>query len=111
VFAHPAENEPYGMVLLEAAIVGLPLIATQETGAVGPTAIARPGVNAVVYRAGDVEALGLHLARLRDDPVLREAMARESLLLSQDHHGEKSVAAVLAAAGLDKATSRDLPKG
>jgi glycosyltransferase involved in cell wall biosynthesis len=111
VFVHPAENEPYGMVLLEAAIVGLPLIATEGTGAVGPTAIARPGVNALVYRAGDTAALSLHLARLRDDARLRDAMARKSLLLSLDHEGEKSVAAVLAAAALGKATSRDLPSG
>ena len=64
----PLQSEPYGMVLVEAAIVGLPLIATLETGAVGPTAIARAGVNALVYPAGDVAALAAHLARLRDDP-------------------------------------------
>ncbi len=111
VFVHPAEYEPYGMVLLEAAIVGLPLIATQETGAVGPTAIARPGRNALVYPAGDVAALAAHLARLRDDPALRDAMARESLLLSLDHTGEKSVAAVLAAARAPQLKPQDLPKG
>jgi hypothetical protein len=38
-------------------------------------------------------------------------MAQASLLLSLDHEGEKSVAAVLAAASLDKATSKDLPRG
>ena len=111
VFVHPAENEPYGMVLVEAAIVGLPLIATQETGAVGPTAIARPGLNALVYPAGDVAALAAHLARLRDDPVLRDAMARQSILLSKNHEGEMSVAAVLAAAADPKAMTRDLPTG
>lgn len=111
VFVHPAENEPYGMVLVEAAIVGLPIVATQETGAVGPSAIARPGVNALVYRAGDVAALAAHLARLRDEGALREDMARRSLLLSNDHAGEKSVAAVRAAAGFAKAMRADLPKG
>jgi glycosyltransferase involved in cell wall biosynthesis len=111
VFVHPAQGEPYGMVLVEAAVVGLPVIATQETGAVGPTAIARPGVNALVYPAGDVVALRGHLARLRDDRDLRDAMAEKSLLLSLDHAGEKSVAAVLAAAGFAKATSGDLPTG
>jgi glycosyltransferase involved in cell wall biosynthesis len=111
VFVHPAQSEPYGMVLVEAAIVGLPLVATQETGAVGPTAIARPGVNVLVYRAGDVAALAAHLAQLRDDSALRDAMTRESLMLSLVHEGASSVAAVLAAAAFHKATPPDLPKG
>ena len=98
VFAHPAENEPYGMVAVEAAIVGLPLVFTAETGAVGPTAIARPDVNALVYPCGDVAALARALARLREDIDLRARLAAQSLLLSQDHDGGKSVAAVLRAA-------------
>jgi glycosyltransferase involved in cell wall biosynthesis len=98
VFAHPAEKEPYGMVAVEAAIVGLPLVLTDATGAVGSTSIARPDVNALVYPQGDVAALAQRLRRLRDDPALRAQLAAESLLLSQDHYGEKSVAAVLAAA-------------
>lgn len=110
-FAHPAENEPYGMVAVEAAIVGLPLIFTADTGAVGPTAIARPGENALVYPCGDVAALAAGLKRLRDDPELRAKLAEKSLLLSQDHDGKRSVAAVLAAASAKIATPSHLPKG
>ena len=111
VFVHPAQSEPYGMVLVEAAILGLPLIATEGTGAVGPSAIARPGVNALTYPAGDVAALRAHLTRLRDDAALRERMSQHSLLLSLDHNGETSVAAVLSAAGFGKPSRGDLPKG
>ena len=103
-FAHPAEREPYGMVAVEAAIVGLPLLVSDDMGAVGPGAIARPGVNALAFRAGDVAALAGHLARLREDTDLRALLAAGSLLLSQDHDGKKSVAAVLAAAGFGKAS-------
>ena len=110
-FAHPAEREPYGMVAVEAAIVGLPLIVADDMGALGPSAIARPGVNALAYRAGDIGALAAHLRRLADDSAARESFAAHSLLLSQDHDGEKSVAAVFVAAGLKKATPGDLPKG
>jgi glycosyltransferase involved in cell wall biosynthesis len=99
VFAHPAEREPYGMVAVEAAIVGLPLLVSDDMGAVGPSAIVRSGVNALVYRAGDVAALAGHLARLADDAGLRARLAAGSLRLSQDHDGKMSVAAVLAAAG------------
>jgi glycosyltransferase involved in cell wall biosynthesis len=99
VFAHPAEREPYGMVAVEAAIVGLPLVVSEDMGAVGPSAIARPGVNALVYAPGDIAALSAHLARLADDAGLRAQLASGSLRLSQDHDGKTSVAAVLAAAG------------
>ncbi len=109
VFVHPAENEPYGMVAVEAAIVGLPLVFTDETGAVGPSSIARPGENTLVFRRGDVAALAAHLKGFRDDPALRAHMAAKSLLLSQDHDGRSSVSAVLAAASLKKASPGDLP--
>jgi glycosyltransferase involved in cell wall biosynthesis len=109
-FAHPAEREPYGMVAVEAAILGLPLVFTGESGAVGPTSIARPGENALTFASGDVAGLAAHLARLGADPALREKMSQSSLLLSVDHEGRTSVAAVLAAASLTKASSGDLPR-
>ncbi len=110
VFAHPGEKEQYGMVAIEAAILGLPLVLSDETGAVGPTSIAREGENALVFPVGDVAALGERLMRLRGDDALRAKMADASLLFSQDHAGPKSVEAVLAAATARKASRGDLPK-
>lgn len=98
VFAHAAENEQYGMVALEAAVVGLPLVVSDETGAIGPTSIARPNENALVFPRGDVTALTAALRLLREDGDLRARMAAASLKISQDHAGPESVAAVLAAA-------------
>ena len=98
VFAHPAGAEPYGMVAVEAAIVGLPLVFANDAGAVGPTAIVRPGVNAIVCEPGDVAGLAAALRKLKDEPELRAGMAAQSLLLSQDHDGTQSVAAALTAA-------------
>ncbi len=97
VFAHAGEVEQYGMVVLEAAILGLPLALSDQTGAVGPTSIARPGENALVFPVGDVGAIAQALSQLRDE-AQRARMAAASLAISQDHRGDKSVAAVLAAA-------------
>ncbi len=99
VFAHAGEKEQYGMVALEAAILGLPLVLSDETGALGPTSIARPGVNAAAFACGDVGALAAALCAVRDDPELRRRMAAASLAISEDHRGPQSIAAVLAAAG------------
>ena len=90
-------------MVLEAAILGLPLALSDETGAVGPTSIARPGENAWVFPVGDVGAIAQALARLRE-PATHTRMAAASLAISQDHRGPKSVAAVLAAAGKGDAT-------
>jgi glycosyltransferase involved in cell wall biosynthesis len=94
---HAAEHEQFGMVALEAAVVGLPLILSDETGAVGPTSIARPDVNALVFPRGDVDALARAIGRLRDDADLRARMGGASEAISRAHEGPESVAAVLRA--------------
>jgi glycosyltransferase involved in cell wall biosynthesis len=97
VFVHSAEIEQYGMVVLEAAVLGLPMILSDRVGAIGPTSIARADVNALVYPFGNIDALASSMARLRDDGALRRKMADASLDISEDHRGPASVAAVVAA--------------
>jgi glycosyltransferase involved in cell wall biosynthesis len=99
VFLHSAEIEQFGMVVLEAAVLGLPMVLSDRTGAIGPSSIARPDVNALVYPFGDVEALARAMARLRDGVDLRRRMSEASLEISNDHSGPKSVASVVAASG------------
>jgi glycosyltransferase involved in cell wall biosynthesis len=94
---HAAQGEQYGMVALEAAIMGLPLILSDETGAIGETSIARAGANALVFRCGDIAALAQAIAQLRDDMGSRRKLAEASEHISLDHAGAKSVAAVLKA--------------
>jgi glycosyltransferase involved in cell wall biosynthesis len=94
---HPAEIEQYGMVVLEAAVLGLPLILSDRVGAIGATSIARPAVNALVYGCGDRRALARAIRRLIEQPEMRRRMADASLRASLDHRGEKSVAATFAA--------------
>ena len=94
---HPAEREQYGMVALEAAVVGLPLILSDRIGAVGATSIARPDVNALVYPCADIDALSRAIRSLRNDVELRSRMGAASLMISADHSGPESVRAVLRA--------------
>ena len=57
VLVHPSEQDPHPLVCSEAACVGLPIIASDRVGAIGPTDIVRPGVNAMIHRVADVEGL------------------------------------------------------
>jgi len=97
ILVHAAEVEQYGMVLLEAAVVGLPIIASDRIGAVGPSSIARPGVNALVYPCGDVVALRAAILELASAPERLAQMAQASLAVSEDHRAALSVAGVEAA--------------
>jgi glycosyltransferase involved in cell wall biosynthesis len=73
-----SEHDPHPLVGSEACAVGLPLIVSDRVGLVGPTDIARPGVNALVYPCGDVESLAQAMQQLASDPALHAAMSEAS---------------------------------
>ncbi len=98
ILVHPAELEQFGMITVEAAILGLPMILSDRVGAIGATSVARPGENTIVYPCGDVDALADAIHCLINQPETRARMREASLRISLDHDGSKSVAGVLAAA-------------
>jgi glycosyltransferase involved in cell wall biosynthesis len=57
VLVHPAEMDPHPLTIMESNLVSLPVVVSNQVGAVGPTDTARPGENARVYPVGDVDAL------------------------------------------------------
>lgn len=91
ILAHPAENESYGIITLEACVFGLPLILSEKVGAIGPTSIARPDVNTLVHRSGDAQELSDAILRLAGDPDLRDGFGGASAVLARDHEGAMSV--------------------
>lgn len=79
VLCHPAEREPYGLVVAEAAASGLPIVASRVVGAVGIRSHAQPGRNADVFAPGDIDDLAAKLSALAGDPGRMRRMATESL--------------------------------
>ncbi|MBI5833858.1 MAG: glycosyltransferase family 4 protein [Armatimonadetes bacterium] len=72
VLALPSHGEPFGRVLLEAAAVGLPVVATVPGG---PADVVEPGRTGLLVPAGDVTALAEALAELLAMPERqRQAM-------------------------------------
>lgn len=94
---HPAELETFGVIVLEAAILGLPLVLSDRVGALGPTSVAREGENALVHAAGDVGGLAEALTRLASDAELRARLGAASLEISKEHDGGVSVGGTVAA--------------
>ena len=70
---HPSAFESYGMVLAEAAAVGLPAVAFRVGAA---ERLVAHGETGFVPPPGDWEAFGRHLAALLDDPGLRMRFER-----------------------------------
>lgn len=97
VLAHPAEIETFGIIVLEAAIMGLPLVLSERVGALGPTSVAREGKNALTHPVGDVAALAAALSRLANEPETLSRLAENSLAISRDHDGSVSVAGTVQA--------------
>jgi glycosyltransferase involved in cell wall biosynthesis len=99
VLAHPAEIETFGVVVIEAASLGLPLVLSDRVGAIGPTSIARPRENVLTYPCGDITALAATLHRLANEPETLDQLAAASLRISDELDWRKAVSGTLAAVG------------
>ena len=67
VFVHPSRNEPFGLAVLEALSVGLPVVAYREGGTVE---LVESGVCGLLADPGDVASLSDAMGKLYDDPEL-----------------------------------------
>jgi glycosyltransferase involved in cell wall biosynthesis len=76
VLVLPSESEPWGMVLNEAAVAGLPLVASNEAG--GAHDLVEDGANGYRVGARDVQALRVAMTRLATDEPLRLAAGKRS---------------------------------
>jgi len=92
----PSRSDPWGMALHEAALAGLPLVATDATGAAHD--LIEDGGNGFRVPAGDVGALAAAVRRLAEDPELRLAAGERSRALAGRLTPEAWAAAVAGAA-------------
>ncbi|HEX4303162.1 MAG TPA: glycosyltransferase family 4 protein [Rhizomicrobium sp.] len=109
LMVHPAEIETFGVIVLEGAIMGLPLVLSDHVGAIGPTSIARPGENALIHRCGDVAGLAAALQDLAQNPAKLAQMAAASLRISEELDYRMSVRNTLKA--IDFCLNRTVAEG
>jgi glycosyltransferase involved in cell wall biosynthesis len=81
-FAFPTLRDPFGIVLLEAAAAGLPLIASPHAGATQD--LVRHERNGLVVDPDDPGALSDALMRLAREPALRERLGRAASESTRD---------------------------
>lgn len=86
----PSWKEQFGRVLIEAMAVGLPIVA-YGSGEI-PQVVAEAGI---VVPEGDIDALRTGIARVHDEPGLRDSLAQRGLVRVHDHFSQARVAALL----------------
>lgn len=74
VLVCPSEDEPFGMIVLEALAAGTPVVASDSGG---PPEILEHERSGLLFRTGNADALGEAVLRLLDDPGLAPRLAAE----------------------------------
>jgi len=100
VLVTASEMDPHPLVVSEGLAVGLPVVASDRVGCLGPTDSARPDVNALVFPCGDVPALASQLSRLVADPALLERLRLASRELAPTQDASVTASAVAKALGI-----------
>jgi glycosyltransferase involved in cell wall biosynthesis len=77
LFVLPSLFEPFGLVVNEAMLCGLPVVVSDHVGA--KFDLVRPEENGYVFPAGNVEALATILQQILPDPQRRTRMGAEAL--------------------------------
>lgn len=95
VFVLPSRFDGWGVVLNEAASMGLALIGSEKVGAAHH--LIRPGVNGFRVRAGGVDSLRLALRAYIRNPHLAEKHGEASLTVAEEFTPERSAQRFVAA--------------
>ena len=94
----PSEYESYGVVVLEGAVFGHPVVISDVVGCVGPSDAAQHGVNAIVYPSGDRKRFFEAIEAIRGDPELYARMSNASLEIAKDRDLGQAGKAIVAVA-------------
>jgi glycosyltransferase involved in cell wall biosynthesis len=94
-FVFPTLDDPFGVVLLEAAASGLPLIASPYAGATEE--LVHDGIEGFVVDPRDTAAVADNIAHLAASPALRSRMGRAAQDATRGHTPEATAADYLSA--------------
>lgn len=110
VFVHASDNEPFGLVVIEAMALGKPVIAGN---AGGPTEIITHGVNGLLTPYGDFDALAIAVLRYLDDQEFARnaavAARRRALDFSTQRYAQNFINAVRSAVSNVSEVNAELP--
>ena len=89
ILIHTADEEPFGLVLVEALMRGVPVIAP---AAGGPREIVRDGIDGVLVDVERADLLGTAIVQLARDPARRNAMGAAGRQRALEHFSAERMA-------------------
>ncbi|MGH9167447.1 MAG: GNAT family N-acetyltransferase [Acidimicrobiia bacterium] len=92
IFVLPSHREGFPRTAMEAAAMGLPIVATDIRGC---REVVEHGVNGLLVRVGDVEALGAAIRRLGEDPEARRVMGAAGRRRAEERFDEREVVRIV----------------
>jgi UDP-glucose:(heptosyl)LPS alpha-1,3-glucosyltransferase len=93
-FVFPTVYDSYGLVIAEAMAAGLPVITSRTAGAAELITHERDGL--ITDRPWDIEAIAGYLARLRDDPGLRQRLGEAARIRIEPFTWDRTAAQTLS---------------
>ena len=95
VFVHASDNEPFGIVIIEAMALGKPVIAGS---AGGPTEFITDGMNGLLTTYGDAEQLAIAILRYLDEQEFAQsagvAARQRALDFSTQNYAQNFISAI-----------------
>jgi phosphatidylinositol alpha-1,6-mannosyltransferase len=96
LMARPPEGEGFGLVYAEAAMFGVPSVASEAGG--GANEMVTAGVTGLTVRPGDSRDLAAALIELLSDPMLRNSLGARARTRALSRHTSEQFGAVLVGA-------------
>ena len=87
IFIFPTRSDPWGLVLNEAMLAGLPIICSSAAGAVDD--LVKPEENGFIHEPGDVTGIVKYICCLLQNKELREQMGERSSQIIANYTPEK----------------------
>jgi len=87
----PQGKETWGLVVNEAMLQGVPVVASDAVGAAAG-GLVRDGWNGYIVPEGNIQSLSDAISRVLQDPALREQMSRNAREIMKDWNNETMVA-------------------
>lgn len=105
IFILPSHREGFPRAAMEAAAMGLPIIATDIRGC---REVVTDGTNGILFPVGDVDALVGAIERLGSNHVLRSKMSKASMRLAAERFDERVVVDTVLRAYADVAAAKGI---
>jgi glycosyltransferase involved in cell wall biosynthesis len=94
IFVHASDNEPFGIVIIEAMALGKPVVAATSGG---PTEIITNGENGLLAPYGDADALAGAMLRYLDNPEFAGSVGLEAQKRAADFSTQRYAQNFIAA--------------